>query len=49
MSMLMKLLLIEKKTLYHRRTRSANCIVGDIKVADNLVKNCTCTDVDFEW
>jgi len=49
MSMLMKLLLIKKKTLYHRRARSANCIVGDIKVADKLVKNCTCTDVDFEW
>lgn len=38
------------QTLYHRRKRDANCIVGKIaKVEEKFVKNCACMEDDFEW
>lgn len=36
--------------MYHRRIRTANCVVGDQpKVAEHVVKNCECGWIDFEW
>lgn len=41
--------LFGRQTLYHRRKRDVNCIVGKIsKVEEKLVKNCACTEDDFE-
>ncbi|KAF9524397.1 Oligoxyloglucan reducing end-specific cellobiohydrolase [Crepidotus variabilis] len=41
--------LFGRQTLYHRRVRDANCIVGDQKkAADRIVENCPCTKADFE-
>ncbi|KAJ3573829.1 hypothetical protein NP233_g2168 [Leucocoprinus birnbaumii] len=40
--------LFGRQTLYHRRARSANCIVGNTKLEDKFVKNCPCANVDFE-
>lgn len=38
------------QTLYHRRVRERNCVVGNQeKAADKVVKNCACTESDFEW
>ncbi len=38
------------QTLYHRRKRDADCVVGDQPKAQNkIVKNCQCTASDFEW
>ena len=38
------------QTLYHRRKREANCIVGKIpKVEEKIVRNCPCSEEDFEW
>jgi photosystem II stability/assembly factor-like uncharacterized protein len=43
------LCLFGRQTLYHRRKRDVNCVVGDTpKALDNVVKNCTCTPEDFE-
>ncbi|KAI0794611.1 Oligoxyloglucan reducing end-specific cellobiohydrolase [Fomes fomentarius] len=41
--------LFGRRTLYHRRRRDRNCIVGHgKKVQDKIVENCQCTDADFE-
>jgi hypothetical protein len=41
--------LFGRQTLYHRRVRNANCVVGDQpKAADKIVQHCPCTKVDFE-
>ncbi|KAL4245130.1 Vacuolar protein sorting/targeting protein 10 [Abortiporus biennis] len=41
--------LFGRRTLYHRRRRNANCIVGEqSRQSDKLVENCACSDVDFE-
>jgi hypothetical protein len=38
------------QTLYHRRRRDRNCVVGKQSKADeSIVKNCACTPSDFEW
>ena len=38
------------QTLYHRRKREADCVVGDQpKAQEKIVKNCQCTASDFEW
>jgi hypothetical protein len=38
------------QTLYHRRRRDRNCVVGEQpKVQETIVKNCACTPSDFEW
>lgn len=38
------------QTLYHRRQRLANCVVGDQrKEEERIVENCGCTNSDFEW
>lgn len=38
------------QTLYHRRVRNANCVVGvQPKAKEQVVKNCECTRNDFEW
>ena len=38
------------QTLYHRRRRDAQCIVGDQEKAKvKIVKNCECKQIDFEW
>ncbi|KAG2114629.1 uncharacterized protein F5147DRAFT_834477 [Suillus discolor] len=43
------LCLFGRQTLYHRRKRDVNCVVGDTpKALDNIVRNCTCTLEDFE-
>ncbi|KAG2364310.1 vacuolar protein sorting/targeting protein 10 [Suillus spraguei] len=43
------LCLFGRQTLYHRRKRDVNCVVGDTpKALDNIVQNCTCTREDFE-
>ncbi|KAG1770804.1 hypothetical protein EV702DRAFT_1248956 [Suillus placidus] len=37
------------QTLYHRRKRDVNCVVGNTSNAlDNVMRNCTCTLEDFE-
>ncbi|KAG5643933.1 vacuolar protein sorting/targeting protein PEP1 [Asterophora parasitica] len=41
--------LFGRQTLYHRRVRNANCVVGkQPKVAEKVVSNCPCAKVDFE-
>ncbi|KAI0653007.1 Oligoxyloglucan reducing end-specific cellobiohydrolase [Cubamyces menziesii] len=41
--------LFGKQTLYHRRKRDANCVVGDQKKAEaKIEKHCACTESDFE-
>ncbi|KAG1774364.1 hypothetical protein EV702DRAFT_533144 [Suillus placidus] len=43
------LCLFGQQTLYHRRKRNVNCVVGDTpKALDNIVRNCKCTLEDFE-
>ncbi|KAG1738539.1 hypothetical protein EDB19DRAFT_1714235 [Suillus lakei] len=43
------LCLFGRQTLYHRRKRDVNCVVGDTpKALDNIMRNCTCTAEDFE-
>lgn len=43
-------ILIRFQTLYHRRKRNVNCVVGDQqKVTEKIVKNCQCSAIDFEW
>ncbi|THH18916.1 hypothetical protein EW146_g2149 [Bondarzewia mesenterica] len=44
-----ELCLFGRQTLYHRRVRDRNCVVGkQEKFQDKVVKNCACTDSDFE-
>ncbi|PCH36493.1 Oligoxyloglucan reducing end-specific cellobiohydrolase [Wolfiporia cocos MD-104 SS10] len=44
-----ELCLFGRQTLYHRRKREANCVVGDQEKEDaNIVKDCACTEADFE-
>ncbi|KAK0452799.1 vacuolar protein sorting/targeting protein 10, partial [Desarmillaria tabescens] len=41
--------LFGRQTLYHRRVRETNCVVGDQpKAAVRVVNNCPCTQADFE-
>ncbi|KAJ8497098.1 hypothetical protein ONZ45_g12200 [Pleurotus djamor] len=41
--------LFGRQTLYHRRRRDANCVVGDQpKLEDKVVMTCECSKVDFE-
>ncbi|PPQ80721.1 hypothetical protein CVT25_001841 [Psilocybe cyanescens] len=41
--------LFGRQTLYHRRARTSNCVVGtQPKAAERTVENCACTKVDFE-
>ncbi|KAH9852157.1 Oligoxyloglucan reducing end-specific cellobiohydrolase [Lenzites betulinus] len=41
--------LFGKQTLYHRRKRNVNCVVGDQeKIKEKIVKHCQCTAIDFE-
>ncbi|KAI0057638.1 Oligoxyloglucan reducing end-specific cellobiohydrolase [Artomyces pyxidatus] len=41
--------LFGRQTLYHRRVRDRNCVVGNQeKALSKVVKNCACTDTDFE-
>jgi len=41
--------LFGRQTLYHRRVRDRNCYVGDQpKAVEKVVKNCVCTENDFE-
>lgn len=41
--------LFGRQTLYHRRVREAQCVVGDQKKAeDKIVSNCPCARIDFE-
>ncbi|RPD60705.1 Oligoxyloglucan reducing end-specific cellobiohydrolase [Lentinus tigrinus ALCF2SS1-6] len=41
--------LFGRQTLYHRRKRDAECVVGDQpKAKEKVVKNCQCTASDFE-
>ncbi|THH18907.1 hypothetical protein EUX98_g8876 [Antrodiella citrinella] len=41
--------LFGRRTLYHRRKRNANCVVGSQKKDEaKIVENCACTDADFE-
>ncbi|KAL0954074.1 hypothetical protein HGRIS_005224 [Hohenbuehelia grisea] len=41
--------LFGRQTLYHRRVRDVNCVVGDQpKAVERVVKNCACSRVDFE-
>lgn len=38
------------QTLYHRRVRDKNCVVGEQpKLEDKVVKMCPCIESDFEW
>lgn len=38
------------QTLYQRRKRDANCIVGkEAKAVHEFVHNCACSPDDFEW
>ncbi|KAJ7733832.1 hypothetical protein B0H14DRAFT_3517289 [Mycena olivaceomarginata] len=42
--------LFGRQTLYHRRVRTTDCVVGSQpKAPARIVKNCTCTRDDFEW
>ncbi|KAG1747763.1 uncharacterized protein EDB91DRAFT_1245255 [Suillus paluster] len=44
-----QLCLFGRQTLYHRRKRDVNCVVGNTpKALDNIMRNCTCTLEDFE-
>ncbi|KAH8982691.1 Oligoxyloglucan reducing end-specific cellobiohydrolase [Lactarius akahatsu] len=39
----------QESTLYHRRRRDRNCVVGtQPKAKETIVKNCPCMDSDFE-
>jgi len=41
--------LFGRRTLYHRRVRTAECVVGtQPKAAEKIKENCPCTKVDFE-
>ncbi|KAI0923357.1 vacuolar protein sorting/targeting protein PEP1 [Taiwanofungus camphoratus] len=41
--------LFGRQTLYHRRVREANCVVGDQpKAEEKVVRNCVCDMTDFE-
>ncbi|KAJ7230698.1 vacuolar protein sorting/targeting protein 10 [Mycena pura] len=41
--------LFGRQTLYHRRVRDANCIVGNQpKAQERIERNCSCTMADFE-
>jgi len=41
--------LFGRQTLYHRRVRNADCVVGEQpKAANRIVENCACTKLDFE-
>ncbi|KAI0262354.1 Oligoxyloglucan reducing end-specific cellobiohydrolase [Gloeopeniophorella convolvens] len=41
--------LFGRQTLYHRRRRDRNCVVGNQpKAKETIVKNCVCTSFDFE-
>ncbi|KAF8638219.1 hypothetical protein AX17_002368 [Amanita inopinata Kibby_2008] len=41
--------LFGRRTLYHRRRRDVDCVVGDQpKAAERIVDNCACAIVDFE-
>ncbi|KAF8489994.1 Oligoxyloglucan reducing end-specific cellobiohydrolase [Russula emetica] len=41
--------LFGRQTLYHRRRRDRNCVVGQQpKAKDTIVKNCVCSASDFE-
>ncbi|KAF9224207.1 Oligoxyloglucan reducing end-specific cellobiohydrolase [Gyrodon lividus] len=41
--------LFGRQTLYHRRKREANCIVGNQpKAEEKVIKNCACAREDFE-
>lgn len=43
-------LLTVEQTLYHRRVRKTDCVVGDQpKAKERIEKNCICTKADFEW
>lgn len=38
------------QTLYQRRKRDANCIVGkEVKANHKIVHDCACGPDDFEW
>jgi hypothetical protein len=41
--------LFGRQTLYHRRVRDKDCFVGGLVQQKTIVKNCTCTELDFEW
>ena len=42
--------LFGRLTLYHRRIRSKNCVVGNQpKAVMKVVRNCACSKADFEW
>ncbi|KZT00997.1 Oligoxyloglucan reducing end-specific cellobiohydrolase [Laetiporus sulphureus 93-53] len=44
-----ELCLFGRQTLYHRRVRDANCVVGNQpKATEKVVKNCECDNSDFE-
>ncbi|KAJ7019632.1 vacuolar protein sorting/targeting protein 10 [Mycena alexandri] len=41
--------LFGRQTLYHRRVRDTNCVVGSQpKAPERIIKNCTCIATDFE-
>jgi len=41
--------LFGRQTLYHRRVRDHNCVVGDSeKLESRIINNCPCSKVDFE-
>ncbi|ORY35539.1 hypothetical protein BCR39DRAFT_567933 [Naematelia encephala] len=41
--------LFGRQTLYHRRIRDKNCYIGEaVEQPRSIVRNCTCTDSDFE-
>ncbi|KAJ7248956.1 hypothetical protein C8J57DRAFT_1475371 [Mycena rebaudengoi] len=41
--------LFGRQTLYHRRVRDRNCVVGDQpKATERIERNCICTPADFE-
>lgn len=44
------MLMMVCQTLYHRRVRDTNCVVGQQPKAETrVVTNCPCAQVDFEW
>jgi len=44
-----ELCLFGRQTLYHRRVRETNCVVGNQpKALERVERNCTCTKTDFE-
>ncbi|KAH7923692.1 Oligoxyloglucan reducing end-specific cellobiohydrolase [Leucogyrophana mollusca] len=41
--------LFGRQTIYHRRARDHNCVVGKLqKLEDKIVRNCQCSNEDFE-